>query len=477
MTPFLKVLSVLAPEFAVRRAAAQHKLRAMMNYDGASLGRRTKGWKVTGSDADAAGLGVRGRLRQLSRDMIRNRPYAKRAIDVVVNNVVGKGIVASIEADDDAVKTNIEALVLSHVNSKDVDAHGVQNLAGLQRVAASTVFESGEVLLRRRKRDINKYDTHLKLPFQVELLEPDFLDESRQSHGGNEIREGIEYDAWGKIVAYWLFEHHPGSATRKIKLTSKRVLAADIIHVRRLDRAGQTRGVPWLAPALLTMGELSDYQEAQILKQKIAAMLVAVIESDASNGQASFEGKDIVGLESLEPGAVAELRPGQKVSFSTPPTVDGYDQFMRQGISAIAMAIGITYESLAGDLSRVNFASGKMGRMEMDRNVEAWQQLIMIDQMCVGIEAWVEQGVLLLNRRLSGRWKMKWTAPRRPLIDANREVKAILEQIKGGLISRQQAQRQLGYDPETVHKERIEDQQKYEAGLPAQNATKTEANP
>ena len=456
MSAFNRLLATVAPQAALRRETAQIKFKALMNYDGASRGRRTAGWKATGTDADAAAFGSRARLRQISRDMIRNRPYAARGQSVIVNNVVGLGVVPSIECEDEKDKLKLEQLVIDHLNSKHLDAHGSLNIRGIQRVGMNEVFESGEILLRRRKRN-TKLDTRLKLPFQVEMLEADHLDDSVATNGGNEVREGVEYDKWGNVLAYWLFDQHPGSASRIRDYTSRRVDASDIIHVRRLDRAGQTRGVPWLAPAILTLGELADYQEAQNLKQKISALLAGVIESEGGDGQAKFDQEDVPGLEDLAPGALVQAKPGQKVNWSDPPTVDGYDQVMRQGIAAAAMALGITYESLAGDLSRVNFASGKMGRMEMDRNVEAWQQDIMVDQLCDGIARWCREALPLVKPVTEAQWEIKWTAQRRPLIDPSREIKAMTAQIEAGLISRQRVMRQLGHDPAVIRKERAED--------------------
>lgn len=468
-------LATVAPQAALRRETAQVKFKALMNYDGASRGRRTAGWKATGTDADAAAFGSRARLRQISRDMIRNRPYAVRGQAVVVNNVVGSGAVPSIDNDSADQKTKLEELVIGHLNSKQLDTFGDLNIKGIQRVAMNAVFESGEVLLRRRMRDTTR-DPNLLLPFQVQLMEADHLDDSLTSHGGNEIREGVEYDQWGKVVAYWLFDQHPGSASLSKDYKSKRVAASEIIHVRRLDRPAQTRGVPWLAPVILTMGELSDYQEAQNLKQKISALLAGVIESDASDGAVSFEEDDLPGLEDLAPGALVHAKSGQKVNWSSPPTVDGYDQVMRQGLAACAMGLGLTYESLAGDLSRVNFASGKMGRMEMDRNIETWQQEILIDQLCGGIGQWCREALPLVVPERRALWVIKWTPQRRPLIDPTREVKAMTAQIDAKLTSRQRVIRQLGGDPAVVRAERLEDSKDDKTDNPTETETNGENN-
>ena len=79
--------------------------------------------------------------------------------------------------------------------------------------------------------------------------------------------------------AYHILTEHPGAVNSRASQKSTRVPAADIAHVRRIDRAGQTRGVPWMAPVMMTLGELSDYQEAQILKQRMSALMAAILAS------------------------------------------------------------------------------------------------------------------------------------------------------------------------------------------------------
>ena len=100
-------LLAVAPERALRRIKARAAAAAVMNYDAASKGRRTHGWRAPGTSADAAAYGTRATLRQLSRDMIRNRALAVRGRDVIAGNVVGTGILPSVRAasDDDTSAT------------------------------------------------------------------------------------------------------------------------------------------------------------------------------------------------------------------------------------------------------------------------------------------------------------------------------------------------------------------------------------
>ena len=444
-----RAILAVSPVRGLGRIQAKAKANILMNYDAGGMGRRVKGIRGPTTDADASSLGSRRVLRNRSRDLIRNAPFAKRAQSVVTNNMVGAGIAPSITGGNKAAAEAAAKVVLPFLQSTEIDAHRAMNFATMQSVVANSLFESGEVLALRRTRD----DVNATLPLAVEILEIDHLDSTVQSNGENEVIDGIEYDhVSGIVVAYWIFEQHPGSASRKRNMKSKRVPAGDVLHIRRIDRPGQMRGVPWLAPVMLTLTEMRDYQEAQILKQKISALLAGVVES---GDEGVPEGAS--GLDALAPGALVYTEAGQKVTFTNPPKVDDYDVVMRLGLWAVAMGIGITGESLSGDLSRVNFSSMRGGRLEMDKNIETWQEQILIAQFCAGVGRWALDAYRLRASKRVGPLQMAWTAQRRALIDPTKEIPAIIKKVEAGLSSLSREQRAMGLDPETIARERAED--------------------
>lgn len=449
MNPIDRVIAFFAPRSGEARIRARVRMAHLMNYDGASRGRRTAGWKAPGTNADAAALGSRERLRNVSRDLIRNRPYAARACAVVAANVVGTGVTPSVQGTE-SVRKAVQSVIDGYLMTPQIDAYGEARLNDLQSIVMRAVFSDGEVLVRRRMRN-TRFHPDLLLPFQVEIVEADQLDTTITNYGVNEVIEGVEYGPTGAVEAYHLLADHPGSAKRNVKRLTTRVGWRDIIHVRRFDRPGQTRGVPWLAPVMLTLVDIGDYQEAEILKQKMSALLAGVV-----TGVNPKEGQK--GLEDLSPGALVFAGEDGDVKFTTPPKVDGYDDFMRRNLSTVAVGIGITYEALTGDLKGVNFSSGRMGRMEMDRMIKVWQENLIIGQFCKGIERWVREAMSLTDTfRGVKEFTIDWTAPRRILVDPTKEVPAMIEEMDAGVTSRQRVQRELGYDPETVRRERMED--------------------
>lgn len=456
-----RAIAELAPSWALRRAQARAALKVMANYDAATTGNRASSWRRSSSDADGA-AGNRARIAFTGRDMIRNTPLALRGQTVIANNVIGDGIIWKVNGGTERRKKALRKLLKKHFDTTAIDANGRQNLYGLQKLALKAVVADGEVLIRRRRR---KNRDGFALPFQIEVLEIDHLDTMRDGILGykgaeGEVREGIEYDAIGRRVAYWLFPRHPGAMrTWRGSLESRRVPASEIIHVYRQDRPGQMRGVSWFAQVALNLQDLADGQDAQIMRQKIAACFAAFrVAPEADYAASTTETADVAGLSSMIPGRIQNLAPGEDIRFGQPPSVDGYDTFTRLVLQTVASGLGITYEALSGDLSKVNFSSARMGRMEMDRNVSDWQWLMMIPQMMQPLAAWAMEAWNIGNGlTTTDDIALDWVPPHRMLVDPAREIPALRDEVKAGFASRQGQIRRLGYDPEEIVAEQIED--------------------
>ncbi|MBT0779558.1 phage portal protein [Paracoccus sp. pheM1] len=470
-----RVIMALSP----RRAAQREKARTIaMHYRAARLGYRNDGIRPSGSDADLAGRNRR-MIAFYARDMIRNTPFSARVQQVITGNVVGDGIIPKIQPSKglaDEVQKRIRArgldLIEDHLDTTDIDRNGLLNFYGLQTAAMNTIVDAGEVLIRRHR----PANAGLALPLQIEVLEPDYIDDSRfgRSIEGNEIREGIEYDKdTGDRVAYWLFTQHPGGEWRPgtSPYISERVPAEDIIHVfRAFDRPGATRGVSWYTPIAEKLLNIDDSEDAHLMRQKIAACFAAFHRMGADR-----KPRDELG-GTLQPGVIMEIAEDEDMEFSDPPEVGDFGDFQKSVLRSAAMGVGITYEALTGDLSGVNFSSARIGRLEMDRNISRWQWLMMVPMFLHPfgrwfVEAWAEaeddemfQRLIWEDRRTV---RLSWVPPHRILVDPAREFGALREAVRSGFQSRQGVVRQLGVDPERLLQEQLQDKEEAdELGLP-----------
>lgn len=454
MSAFDNLIAAFSPQAALRRQRARVQLDALRRYDGASRGRRTDGWLTQGTSADAAAAPGLKVLRDRSRDLVRNNPYAAKAVQVIVSNVIGTGIMGQARAQRSRRRSEqLTALYLNWAHdSNQCDWHGRMDFAGLQALAMRSIVESGEVLIRRRTPASSSGQ---RIPLRLQVMEPDMLDTTKDvalANGGL-IKEGIEYDANGRRVAYWLYDDHPGERHLRVtNLLSSKVPAEEVIHVFRQDRPHQTRGVPWASPVIIRLRDFDDYSDAQLLKQKISACFTAfAVDTEAPD---AGMGADLI--DKLEPGAIEILPPGKDIRFATPPTVGEFDKISREYLLQIAAGFGVTYESLTGDLSNTSFASGRMGWLEFQRNIEAWRWQMLVPQLLNPVWKWFAAAGTVNGIRMEGIVP-QWTAPRRELIDPAKEIEATKKAVRSGFMSLSEAIREFGYEPEEVREEQAED--------------------
>jgi len=424
-----------------RRAAVEY----LRGFEDAKQSRRTQNWITSLRGPNAELKPALPMLIQRCQDLVDSDPWAKRAVDVIVGNWIGEGIEGAPDGGSKAYGRNWQ----DWCKSTECDFHGRANFWGLQELAARTIAVRGSVLIRKRIEP-SMAERGL-VPLQLQLMEPDWLDRGRDN--GITIVGGKLYDEWGRWQGAYLYDHHPGeSGVSGVRVVSTFVPKSELLHVFEMKRPGQYTGIPWGAAALLRSRDLADYESAEILKQKLAACFAGFITD--TDIESDREG-DIL-TETIEPGLLQRLAPGQGIEFPTPPKVEGYGDFMKQNLRAIAVAWGVTYESLTGDLSDVNFSSGRMGWLEFNRGVGRWRWNLIIPQMLDPVAGWYRE---LSQVTTSGRVPrgMNFTPPRRELIQPKEEIGYLVDAIRAGFFSLSEVQRSFGYVPSDLLDELSED--------------------
>jgi lambda family phage portal protein len=248
-------------------------------------------------------------------------------------------------------------------------------------------------------------------------------------------------------------------------LDTVRVDASEVIHLFRPLRPGQIRGEPWLTRALVKLNELDQYDDAELVRKKTAAMFAGFITrmapEDNLMGESAADANGVA-MTGMEPGTLQILEPGEDIKFSAPADVgSSYAEFMRQQFRAVAAAMGITYEMLTGDLTQVNYSSIRAGLLEFRRRCEALQHGVIVHQLCRPIwRAWMDQAVLEGAIHLPGYRKdrrayqaAKWIPQGWSWVDPQKEFNAMKLAIRAGLMSRSEAISGNGYDAEDVDRE------------------------
>ncbi|AOZ05958.1 phage portal protein [Cupriavidus malaysiensis] len=481
-----RLIGHFAPARGLRRMAARaHYDRAReiaRGFDGASLrGPRGAGRQPGGGSGNAELVPALARLRNRSRDLVRNNGYIKRALNVLVQNAISStGIVPKYE--------NPAHGALWSRWARQCDAGEQLNLAGIQAQLARAAWESGEVLLRF---EYCPPEAGLEVPLQLRVLEADHLDTSRTGPvDGGFCIAGVQFNLKGKRTGYWLFDHHPGEVEAVPRSwVSRFVPAADIIHLYRvIDRPGTVRGLPHFAVSIWRARDLGEYQEAELVRKKIEACFAAFVwmEGDGFQGVGAGgitpvpgggAGRQPPRLEGMQPGSINYLRAGERVEFASPAASEGYEEHVRVDLRAIAAGSDITYEQLTGDYSQVNFTSGRMGKIEFRAMVEQFQWLEFIPMVMERIaERFALAAYLAGKLPRPGLRPDDWTAPRIPLLDPYREAQGYAVMVEQGFMSRHEVVRELGYIPLQVDEEIETDPLRNALGGRARDASDADAD-
>lgn len=446
-----------APGTALRKRA----------YDGAGRGRRLRDWVTSQSSANTEVRGSIELLRARSRDLIRNNAWAVGAAECIPDEIVGEGIRPRVRHDAKGRKRQVARIqdqLLWWAESVACDADGKNTLFGLQHLIEKTRVESGSVLIRRRVRDPGFSSRRgLRIPLQIQVMEPDFLDTTkdgplrRDNRPVGTIVHGIEFDMRGQVRGYHLHSEHPGDVGRWSG-KSYFVPASEMLHLFHVDRPGQAIGVPDLAPAMVLLRDLHATHDAALLRMKLANCFAAFIKrsGDADDAETDEAGNQ---LEALEPGIVEYLELGEDITFANPPAAPGLAEFTTMQLRALAQVVGLTYEIVSGDYQKVSFSSGRMAWMKAYRTISRGRKALEA-QVLDPVFTWFLQGLEMAETGLvMPDLYCSWAMPRRALIEPGKEVAALEQEVRAGFCSWQEAVAMLGRDPgETL--DQIEEHQR-----------------
>jgi lambda family phage portal protein len=302
---------------------------------------------------------------------------------------------------------------------------------------------------------------------RVRLLDADMVpvDESRELGDGRRILQGVELDADGARAAYWLHRTRPEVPGFSHDLV--RVPAESMAHLFLPVAPGQLRGISWLAPVLLRLHELDLYEDAQLVRQKVAALFAGFVVDPAGTG-AGFDGTQSAGVltSGMEPGTLKVLPPGTDVRFSEPAQIGDAVQFLKLQLQSIAAGIGVPAYLLDGDLSQANYSSLRAALVEFRARIEQLQHAVIVFQFLRPVwRAWVLGEVLAgrITGDLDELLSVEWITPAQPWVDPQKDAEAARIAIENGFTSRRRVVASLGWDVEALDAEIVADNQRARA--------------
>lgn len=433
-------------------------------YEGAMVSRLTADWVTSSTSADAEIDGSLIRLRNRSRQLCRDNPYARQACRAIAANVVGRGIRLQSRVMmqrgggrlDQSINELIESSWRQWQHARNCHVAGKLAFAEILRLAMRSVAESGEVFLRL----VDAPFGGSAVPLGIEILEADLCDETKTSGpdaNGDEWRMGVRINRWGRPLAYEFRNRHPGDLSGSMGYTTTEVPADQVIHLFVTERPGQTRGTPWMAAAIKRLHHLHGYEEAEVVSKRARSSLMGFITSPEGelHGDDVYEGERV---STFEPGVYKYLSPGESVNVPNLGQVDTeYEEFVRAMLRAVSAAIGCSYETISRDFSQSNYSSSRLSLLE-DR--EEWRTLQdwLIEHVCQPIyERWLAAAVAVGALNLAGyaaapmRFEaVRWFPRGWAWIDPEKEVKAYRDAVRCGFKTQAEVVAEGGSDLEDV---------------------------
>ena len=483
---------------------ANHKAAQHRSFTGGLPSRLTGGFNAFNTSLDSDLFGALNTLRARSRQLTQNNPYGQKFLRMVASNVVGQGFTLQNRAMDKGQPDTVDAKSIENAfaywsRRGQCDITGQLSFAELCRLIMRTVACDGEVLIRKvRGKKVNKFG------YALQMLDIDRLmvQEQRKLDNGNVMRMGVEIDAQGKPVAYWVRQSHPYDPFMQTSApVVERIPADDIFHFFIPMRPEQRRGVPWMHAAierLYHIGELD--QSALIAARKGADTLGFFTSPNGLPPDPTGAGSDAAAIEVSVPGTYDTLPEGYEFKpYDSNYPNDVYPVFIKSALRAVASAIGVAYNGLANDLEGVNYSSIRSGVLE---EREFWMELQdwLISAFLIPLyEDWLlmalglgaiagPTGFPLPATKFDKFAAHEWQGRRWGWVDPLGDAQAKILMMNNGLTSRTRIASEMGTDRETIWQELQREQEEMLAmklnlaGPPATNPsaqqvlTSTEGN-
>lgn len=482
-------ISSISPKTAYKREVYRQKCRMIREisnsgYDEGGASHRknsTKGW-IARSESPQHDIDRNlNTLRQRSRNLYMTSPLATSALKSSRTNCVGSGLILKPIIDfkylgleqDEASKLKQQIVREWKVwcESKFCDNARQNNFYELQQIAFLSWLMNGDALgiIRYDEEfDFQPYQLRIKLIEADKLSSPgsiseEYFHDTIERSTENRIVNGIEIDKNGAVVAYHICNSYFSDELVnrewvRIEAFGKRTGNPNIIHVFDAERCEQYRGVPFLAPVIETLKQLTRYQEAEIMAAVINSMFSVFIKTEDGDDNVDFEGLD----EEYEtkdtdyendsdykigPGVINYLKEGESIEIADAKRPgNNFDAFVSSMCKYIGAALEIPYEILMKSFT----ASYSASRGAL---LEAWKafktrRTWFANDFCKPIyEIWLSEAVAKgrvncpgfftdpsIRRAYSGS---DWIGPAPGQLDPVKEAQGAELRIKNGFSTRE----------------------------------------
>ena len=493
MNIFDKIVEVVSPSAAVRREHDRFKLQTIRSirnsgYDESGAARNKnsmRGWlassKTPQEDIDK-NIPL---LRQRSRSLYMSAPLAVSAIKTNRTNIIGEGLKlkSTIDAEflgltldqKSAWEQTAEREFKFWAQSKFCDSTRTNNFYEIQQVACMSWLMNGDACILL---EYEKPSRAFPYGLRIHLIESDRVSTPNTTgnnvylyatnpDNGNRIFNGVEVDKNNRVVAYYICNTYPNSNlyTRKewkrVKAFGDRTGAPGVLMIFETERAEQYRGVPYLAPVIESLKQLTRYSEAEMMAAVINGIFTVFVTSESGTLEFGFTGvvddEDRVSDDDINyeigSGLVNMLNPGEKIEIADakrPST--NFDAF----VTSLAKYVGAALEIPVEVLMKSFMSSYSASRAAL---LEAWKAFRMKRAWIAADFCQPVYELFLAEAIAKGRLHApgffldpliraaycgaQWNGPAQGMVDPVKEVSAAEKRIQIGISTRQRETTEL----------------------------------
>lgn len=406
--------------------------RSRGGYAGARTDRKAlKEWTPSLGSPDGDTLPDLPALRARSADLVRNDPIAGGAVNTNCTSVVGAGLtpwprldrefLGLSEQEADAFEKGMRRVWQAHAETTAIDVGRRHTFGDLTELALRGALTRGDTFAVRRfvtrKGDV--------LATRVQLIEADRVSNAYFGPDTDRLAGGVQLDAFGAPDGYWVMNRYLGDLRPSVVSVTNPITsaAADafswefvpafgpesgerlVLHVARFDRPEQTRGVPFLAPVIETLKQLSRYSEAELMAAVLSAMFTVFVKSEtpddaatdalglgaisgATNEQGLPPSAPSAGEYQLGAGAIVDLEQGEDITIANPARPNPqFDPFFVACVRQIGVGIEMPYELLIKHFTS-SYSASRAALLEAWRTF-ATRRAWLVRTFCQPVYGWL----------------------------------------------------------------------------------------
>lgn len=486
-----KAIARISPKTALNREINRKKLEFInsgYSHHGANTTKKSMiGWDSTSLSPDKDINDNINILRQRSRDLyMGGAPITTGAINTVVTNVIGSGLVLRPQVDAKFLKfsdTKAEEWKLNvtrqfdyWANSKNCDKFRMNNFYELQQLAFLSHLLSGDVFV------LLPYKSRQNFLYQltIQLVEADRIATPLDLIGSKNINQGVEIKD-GEVNAYYILNNHPGSfnfdnSYKKVEAYGRNTGRRNVLHLMYSERPEQTRGVPYLAPVMESLKQLGRYSTAELTSAVISAMFTVFVKSESAEGvpgegfpeHQTIDKDDPFSYE-LGNGTVVNLDMNESIEIADPKRPNpNFDGFVTAIIRQIGAGLDIPYEVLIKHFSSSYSASRaaileawKMFKKRRNWLANNFCQPIYEEFLIEAVsKGYVEAPGFFDSPIIRAAYsKAEWHGPSQGQLDPKKEVQAAKMRVEEGFSTREKESAELnGTEYNANHRQLIKEE-------------------